>query len=39
MDKTPIFPLNTIVFPGGYLPLRIFEPRYLEMVKNCLKEK
>ena len=38
MDKTPIFPLNTIVFPGGYLPLRIFEPRYLEMVKNCLKE-
>ncbi len=38
MDKTPIFPLNTIVFPGGYLPLRIFEPRYLEMVKSCLKE-
>ncbi|MDH5407625.1 MAG: LON peptidase substrate-binding domain-containing protein [Gammaproteobacteria bacterium] len=33
----PLFPLNTVLFPGGVLPLRIFEPRYLDMVSNCLK--
>ena len=27
----PIFPLNTVLYPGGMLPLRIFEQRYLEM--------
>lgn len=32
-----LFPLNTVVFPGGILPLRIFEPRYLDMVSNCLR--
>lgn len=33
----PLFPLNTVLFPGGVLPLRIFEPRYLDMVSNCLR--
>ncbi len=33
----PLFPLNTVLFPGGVLPLRIFEPRYLDMVSQCLK--
>jgi len=33
----PIFALNTVLFPGGVLPLRIFEPRYLDMVSDCLK--
>jgi Lon protease-like protein len=33
----PLFPLNTILFPGGLLPLRIFEPRYLDMVSQCIK--
>jgi hypothetical protein len=33
-----LFPLNALVCPGGRLPLRIFEPRYLDMVKRCLKE-
>ena len=33
----PLFPLNTVLFPGGVLPLRIFEPRYLDMISNCLK--
>lgn len=33
----PLFPLNTVLFPGGPLPLRIFEPRYLDMVSHCLK--
>ena len=34
----PIFPLHAVLFPGGTLPLRIFEPRYLEMVSTCMKE-
>jgi len=33
----PLFPLNTVLFPEGPLPLRIFEPRYLDMVSNCLR--
>lgn len=33
----PLFPLNTVLFPGGVLPLRIFEPRYLDMVSHCMK--
>jgi len=32
-----LFPLNTVLFPGGPLPLRIFEPRYLDMVSKSLK--
>lgn len=35
--ELPVFPLNTVLFPGGVLPLRIFEPRYLDMVSECLK--
>lgn len=34
----PLFPLNTVVFPGGQLPLRIFEPRYLDMVKLAIAD-
>lgn len=33
----PLFPLNTVLFPGGLLPLRIFEPRYVDMVGRCLR--
>jgi Lon protease-like protein len=35
----PIFPLHSVLFPGGPLVLRIFEPRYLDMISNCLKEE
>ncbi|MES1986864.1 MAG: LON peptidase substrate-binding domain-containing protein, partial [Pseudomonadota bacterium] len=35
----PLFPLNLVVCPGGFLPLRIFEVRYLDMVRNCLRNK
>ena len=31
----PLFPLNTVLFPGGYLPLRIFEQRYIDMIRDC----
>jgi Lon protease-like protein len=33
--EIPIFPLRTVLFPGGFLPLRIFEQRYLTMVRDC----
>jgi Lon protease-like protein len=35
----PLFPLNTVLFPGGPLPLRIFEPRYVDMVRHCMRER
>lgn len=35
--RVPLFPLNTVLFPGGPLPLRIFETRYIDMVSHCLK--
>jgi Lon protease-like protein len=34
----PLFPLHTVLFPGGHLPLRIFEARYLDMARACLRE-
>ena len=34
----PLFPLRTVLFPGGQLPLRIFEPRYLDLVRACLRD-
>jgi len=37
--RVPIFPLQTVLFPGGLLPLRIFEVRYMDMAKACLREK
>ncbi|MCP1675098.1 Lon protease-like protein [Natronocella acetinitrilica] len=38
MMRIPIFPLRTVLFPGGPLQLRIFETRYLDMVSQCLRE-
>ena len=36
--EVPLFPLKTVLFPGGPLPLRVFETRYLDMISACLKE-
>lgn len=38
MKDIPLFPLGTVLFPGGLLPLRLFEQRYLEMAKACLRD-
>ena len=38
MSELPLFPLRTVLFPGGLLPLRIFEPRYIDMVSRCMRE-
>ncbi len=35
--QIPLFPLRTVLYPGGPLPLRIFEPRYIDMISKCLK--
>ena len=35
--RVPLFPLRTVLYPGGPLPLRIFEQRYLDMISRCLK--
>lgn len=34
----PLFPLNTVLFPGSVLPLKIFEQRYLDMAAQCMKD-
>lgn len=33
----PLFPLRTVLFPGGRLPLRVFEQRYLDLVRECAR--
>ena len=35
--NTPIFPLGSVLFPQGVLPLRIFETRYTDMVRECMR--
>ncbi len=37
--RIPLFPLHSVLFPGGPLALRIFEPRYLDMVSRCMREE
>ena len=36
--ELPLFPLNAVLFPGGYLPLRVFEQRYMDMVTHALRD-
>ena len=38
MSPIALFPLNIVLFPGGPLPLRIFETRYVDMVRRCMRE-
>lgn len=38
-QEIPIFPLGTVLFPGGLLPLRVFETRYMDMTRECMKEQ
>ncbi len=37
-DTIPLFPLPTLLFPGGEIALQLFEPRYLDMIKRCMRE-
>ena len=38
IEEYPLFPLSTVLYPGGALALRIFEPRYLAMVRDCARD-
>ena len=38
LDSIALFPLNIVLFPDGSLPLRIFETRYVDMVRRCMRE-
>ena len=35
LQSLPLFPLGTVLFPDGVLPLRVFEVRYLDMIQRC----
>jgi Lon protease-like protein len=37
MSELPLFPLSGVLLPFGRLPLKIFEPRYLQLVRDCVK--
>lgn len=37
MEPVPIFALGAVLFPRSLVPLRVFEPRYMDMVKDCLR--
>ena len=37
-QRLPVFALNTVLYPGGSLALKVFEPRYVEMTKACLRD-
>jgi uncharacterized protein len=37
MEQIPIFALGTVLFPGGELSLRVFETRYVDMVRECMR--
>jgi Lon protease-like protein len=37
-EEIPLFPLNTVIFPGGPLVLRIFETRYIDLVRRCMRD-
>ena len=39
LADVPLFPLHTVLFPDGLLPLKIFEARYLDMARDCLRDK
>jgi Lon protease-like protein len=38
-EEISLFPLQTALFPGNKLPLRIFEPRYVDLIGNCMREQ
>ncbi len=39
MESLALFPLRTVLFPGGVLPIKVFEQRYIDMATRCMKEE
>lgn len=38
-EELPLFPLRTVLFPGGYLPLKVFEQRYIDLVRDSVRDE
>ena len=38
-EEISLFPLQTVLFPGNKLPLRVFEPRYVDLIGRCMREQ
>ncbi|HYM47350.1 MAG TPA: LON peptidase substrate-binding domain-containing protein, partial [Burkholderiaceae bacterium] len=38
LTRVALFPLSTVLFPQGVLPLRVFEARYMDMVRDCMRD-
>jgi Lon protease-like protein len=38
VTEIPLFPLSSVLFPHGSMPLQIFEPRYLDLVRDCMRQ-
>lgn len=38
MTQLPLFPLGAVLLPGGRMPLRVFEPRYVDLIGDCMKQ-
>ena len=38
MIELPLFPLKTVLLPGNTLSLKVFEPRYLDMIAQCMRD-
>ena len=36
MSEMPLFPLSSVLLPHGRIPLQIFEPRYIDLVRDCI---
>lgn len=39
LTRVALFPLSTVLFPQGVLPLRVFEARYMDMVRDCMRDE
>jgi Lon protease-like protein len=39
METIPLFPLSAVLLPGARMPLQIFEPRYMDLVSDCMKQQ
>jgi len=39
VDALPLFPLRSVLFPGGLLMLKVFEARYLDLISDCLRRQ
>ena len=38
LTRVALFPLSVVLFPQGVLPLRVFEARYMDMVRDCMRD-